>query len=187
MKIGVFYHSKKGDAAPRRFVAVYWIYWSDSAAHIRFGSRLICPRHLENKTERCDFCWPLLPAISDRRTSKTEYSEVRIFFFIFSSTQLLIRQLWDDLKVGLLENEQILIHVSENINAEQLLPWPLKVADQLVEFSNRLFFKRFFFSHSGTCFLKVLQLILFLDHVFNLVDYLLSISAPCSSSTWLYR
>ena len=106
-----------------------------------------------------------------------------VFFFIFSSTQLLIRQLWDDLKAGLLENEQILIHVSENINAEQLLPWPLKVAEQLVEFSNRLFFKRFFFSHSGTCFLKVLQLILFLDHVFNLVNYLLSISTPCSSST----
>jgi hypothetical protein len=68
----------------------------------------------------------------------------------------LIRQLWDDLKTGLLENEQILIHVSENINAEQLLPWPLKVAEQLVEFSNRLFFKRFFFSHSGSCILKVL-------------------------------
>jgi hypothetical protein len=80
---------------------------------------------------------------------------VRIFF-IFSRTQLLIRQLWDDLKTGLLENEQILIHVSENINAEQLLPWPLKVAEQLVEFSNRLFFKRFFFSHSGSCILKVL-------------------------------
>ncbi|CAG5105380.1 Oidioi.mRNA.OKI2018_I69.chr1.g2080.t1.cds [Oikopleura dioica] len=78
--------------------------------------------------------------------------------------------LWDSIKKGLEdgENESLLIHVSENSNSEQLLPWPVRVVEHLVDFSNRSFFKRFFFSQS--------------DHVFNILNYLLRVSSPTSTS-----